>query len=97
MLDEIVAKEETTGTGEEIFVVGPGRVHCDDNRSIYCRVVNGAPFRSEIVGFRPVRGYSCRIRVVRFSMFPGGVTPPSDHIPTYGYRWLETLERNPGN
>ena len=97
VLDEIVTKDEATGTDEEIVVVGPGRVQCDDNRSIYCRVVNGAPFRSEIVGFQPVHGYSYRIRVVRFSMFPGGVTPPSDDIPIYGYRWLETLERNPGN
>lgn len=97
VLDEVVSKDEVTGAGEEIVVVGPGRVHCNDNRSIYCRVVNGAPFLSEIVGFNPVHGYSYRLRVVRFSMFPGGVTPPSNNIPTYGYRWLETLERSPGD
>ncbi len=97
VLDEIVTKDEATGTDEEIIVVGPGRVHCDDNRSIYCKVVNGVPFRSEIVGFQPWHGYNYRLRVVRFSMFPGGVTPPSNNIPTYGYRWLETLERSPGN
>ena len=97
VLDEIVAKDEATGTDEEIIAVGPGRVHCNDNRSIYCKVVNGAPFPSEIGGFKPVHGFSYRLRVLRFSMFPNGVTPPSDDIPTYGYRWLETLERNQGD
>ena len=29
-------------------------------------------------------------------MFPEGVTGPP-HVPAYGYRWLETLERTSGS
>lgn len=94
VLDEIVERTEAAGTQEEEITVGPGRIRCGENRSISCNVVNGAAFRSEIVDFQPVHGYSYRLRVERFSMFPGGVTPPGK-IPAFGYRWLETLERNP--
>lgn len=97
VLDEAAAKTEAAGTQEEEITVGPGRIRCDENSAIYCNVVNGAAFRSEIVNFQPWHGYSYRLRVVRFSMFPSGVTPPSNNIPTFGYRWLETLERSPGN
>ena len=97
VLEEIVAKTEAAGTQEEEVTVGPGRIKCDETGSNFCNVVNGAAFRSEIVDFQPVHGYSYRLRVERFSMFPSGVTPPSNNIPTYGYRWLETLEQNPGN
>ena len=97
VLGEIVAKTEAAGTQEEEITVGPGRIKCDENSSISCNVVNGAAFRSEIVDFQPVHGYSYRLRVERFSMFLDGVTAASSNIPTFGYRWLETLERNPGS
>ena len=93
VLDEIVTKAEAEGTEEQTIVFGTHRVRCDDNQPIYCNTVNGAAFRSEIVNFRPSHGYSYRLRVARFSMFPSDVAPPSDNIPTYGYRWLETLEQ----
>ena len=97
VLDEVVAKTEAAGTQVEEITVGSGRIECDETGSNFCNVVNGAAFRSEIVDFRPVHGYSYRLRVERFRMFPGGVTTASGNIPTFGYRWLETLERNPGN
>ena len=97
VLGEIVAKTEAAGTQKEEITVGPGRIKCDETGSSFCNVVNGAAFRSEFVDFRPVHGYSYRLRVERFSMFPGGATAASSNIPTFGYRWLETLERNPGS
>ena len=57
----------------------------------YCKVVNGAPFRGEIVGFQPWHDYSYRLRVERFDMFPDGKAG-SPEVPAHGYRWLETLE-----
>jgi len=64
---------------------------------VYCNVVNGEAFRSEIVNFQPWHNYSYRLRVERFDMFTNNTTPPSSNIPTYGYRWLETLEQNTNN
>lgn len=97
VLDELVAKSEATGTREEEITVGPGRIRCGENSSNSCNVVNGAAFKSEIVNFQPQHNYSYRLRVERFSMFPDGVTAASGNIPIFGYRWLETLQRNPGS
>ena len=96
VLTEIASKTEVTGTEEEI-TVGPHRTSCGDNDSVYCNVVNGEAFRSEIVNFQPWHNYSYRLRVERFDMFTNNTTPPSSNIPTYGYRWLETLEQNTNN
>ena len=92
----VVSKTEVTGTEEEISV-GPHRTRCDSNYPVYCNVVNGEAFRSEIVDFQPWHNHSYRLRVERFDMFTGGMTSSSRDIPTYGYRWLETLERKSGN
>ena len=97
LLNNVYTKTEATGTDEEVIVVGPHRVKCDDNYPVYCNVVDGAAFRSEIVDFQPAHDYSYRLRVVRFSMFAGGVAASSPDVPIFGYRWLETLERSPGN
>ncbi len=96
VLTEIVSKTEVTGTEEEI-TVGPHRTPCNDNSSVYCNVVNGEAFRSEIVNFQPRHNYSYRLRAERFDMFTSSTTPPSPNIPTYGYRWLETLEQSSNN
>ena len=75
----------------------PHRVECDDGYPGYCKVVNGAPFRGEIVGFQPRHDYSYRLRVERFGMFPDGMTGSPPFLPAYGYRRLETLERTPSD
>ena len=92
MLSEVVSRTEAAGTEEEI-TIDPHRVECDDGYPGYCKVINGAPFRGEIVGFQPRHDYSHRLRVERFGMFPDGMTGPPPYVPAYGYRWLETLER----
>ena len=96
LLNEVNSTTEVAGAEEEI-TVGPHRIKCDDNYAVYCNVVNGEAIRSEIVNFQPWHNYSYRLRVERFSMFTGGITPSSDNIPTYGYRWLETLESESKN
>jgi hypothetical protein len=96
VLNGMVSKTEVTGTEEEI-TVGPHRTPCNDNYPVYCNVVNGEAFRSEIVNFQPWHNYSYRLRVERFNMFTNNTTPPSSNIPTYGYRWLETLEQSTNN
>ena len=90
---EVVSRTEATGTEEEI-TIDPHRVECGDGYPGYCKVVNGAPFRGEIVGFDPWHDDGYRLRVERFSMFPGGAAG-SPEVPAYGYRWLETLEHRP--
>ena len=94
VLREVSARTRATGTEEEI-TVDRHRVPCDDGHPGYCKVVNGAPYRGEIVGFQPRHEDDYRLRVERFAMFPEGVTG-APYIPDYGYRWLETLERTPG-
>ncbi|MXX70425.1 MAG: DUF4377 domain-containing protein [Gemmatimonadetes bacterium] len=94
VLREVAARTRATGTEEEI-TVDRHRVECDDGHPGYCKVVNGAPYRGEIVGFQPRHEDNYRLRVERFAMFPEGVTG-APYIPVYGYRWLETLERTPG-
>ena len=96
VLSEVVSRTEAAGTEEEI-TIDPHRVECDDGYPGYCKVVNGAPFRSEIVGFQPRHDYSYRLRVERFGMFPDGMTGSPPYVPAYGYRWLETLERTPSD
>ncbi|MDE2762857.1 MAG: hypothetical protein OXQ94_18070 [Gemmatimonadota bacterium] len=93
-LSEVSSRTRAAGT-EEVITVDRHRVPCDDGHPGYCKVVNGAPFRGEIVGFRPRHEDSYRLRVERFDMFPEGVTG-APHVPAYGYRRLETLERTPG-
>ena len=95
VLSEVVSRTRAAGTEEEI-TIDPHRVECDDGHPGYCKVVNGAPFRGEIVGFQPLHDYGYRLRVERFGMFPDGITGPP-HVPAYGYRWLETLERTPSD
>ena len=96
LLTEIASKTEVTGTEEEI-TFDTHRIPCGDNYPVYCNVVNGEAFRSEIVNFRPGHGYSYRLRAERFDMFTNNTTPSSSNIPTYGYRWLETLQQNLNN
>ena len=96
VLNSVTSKTEATGTQEEI-TVEPHRIECGNSDRVYCNVVNGEAFHSEIVGFDPWHGYSYRLRVERFDMFSGGVTASSSDIPDYGYRWLETLERSPAD
>ena len=91
VLSEITSRTEASGAEEEI-TVDAHRVECGDGFPGYCKVVNGAPFRGEIVGFQPWHDYSYRLRVERFRMFPDGATG-SPEVPAHGYRWLETLER----
>ena len=95
VLKSIVSRTEATGTEEEI-TVGPGRIECGSGDRVYCNVINGEAFHSEIVGFQPWHGYSYRLRVQRFDMFTSGVSSSSD-VPDFGYRWLETLERTPAD
>ena len=94
VLSEVSSRTMAAGT-EEVITVDRHRVPCDDGHPGYCKVVNGAPFRGEIVGFRPRHEDSYRLRVKRFDMFPEGVTG-APYVPAYGYRRLETLERTPG-
>ena len=90
----VVSKTRPAGTEEEI-TIDRHRVECGDGYPGYCKVFNGAPFRGEIVGFRPRHEYDYRLRVEKFSMFPDGMTG-SPNVPDYGYRWLETLEEMQG-
>ena len=94
VLSGVSSKTMAAGTEEEI-TIDRHRVDCDDGQPGYCKVVNGAPFRGEIVGFEPEHDYDYRLRVERFDMFPEGVTGPP-YVPVYGYRWLETIERTSG-
>ena len=92
VLGEIVSRTRAAGTEEEI-TIDPHRVRCDDGYSGYCKVVNGAPYRGEIVGFQPLHDYGYRLRVERFNMFPDSIAW-SPTVPAYGYRWLETIEQS---
>ena len=94
VLREVASRSTATGTEEEI-TVDRHRVPCGDGHPGYCKVVNGAPFRGEIVGFDPRHEDSYRLRVERFDMFPEGVSGAA-YVPEYGFRWLETLERTSG-
>ena len=94
VLSEVSSQTRAAGTEEEI-TVDRHRVECGDGHPGYCKVVTGVPFRGEIVGFQPAQEESYRLRVEKFDMFPEGVTG-APYVPTYGYRWLETLERTPG-
>ena len=94
VLSEVSSRTRAAGTEEEI-TVDRHRVPCDDGHPGYCKVVNGAPYRGEIVGFHPRHEDSYRLRVERFDMFPEGLTG-APYIPAHGYRWLETLEQTPG-
>lgn len=94
VLGEVSSRTRAAGPEEEI-TVDRHRVECDDGHPGYCKVVNGAPFRGEIVGFQPRHEDSYRLRVERFDMFAEGVTG-APYVPTYGYRWVETLERTSG-
>jgi len=94
VLSEVSSQTRATGTEEEI-TIHRHRVQCADGHPGYCKVVNGVPYRGEIVGFRPRHEDDYRLRVERFDMLPKGVTG-APHVPAYGYRWLETLERTPG-
>ena len=93
VLGEIISRTRAAGTEEEM-TIDPHRVMCDDGYPGYCKVVNGAPFRGEIVDFQPRHDDGYRLRVEKFSMFPDGMTR-SPEVPAYGYRWLETLEHTP--
>ena len=95
VLSDVSSRTRAAGTEEEI-TVDRHRVECGDGHPGYCKVVNGAPFRGEIVGFQPLHDYGYRLRVEMFDMFPEGVTG-APYIPAYGYRWLETLERTSGH
>lgn len=95
VLREISSRTRAVGTEEEI-TIDPHRVECDDGYPGYCKVVNGAPYRGEIVGFQPGHDYGYLLRVERFDMFPEGMSG-SAMVPHHGYRWLETLERDPGD
>ena len=94
VLSRVSSTTRATGPEEEI-TIDHHRVPCDDGHPGYCKVINGTPFRGEIVGFHPRHEDSYRLRVERFDMFPDGVTGTS-YVPAWGYRWLETLERTPG-
>ena len=97
LLNSVVSRTEAAGAEEEEITVGPGRVECGTGDLVYCNVVDGEAFLSEIVGFQPWHGYSYRLRVERFDMFAPGVTASSSGVPDFGYRWLETLERSPAD
>ena len=100
MLGGVVSRTRASGTEEEI-TFEPHRVECGEGDPRYCNVVNGTPYRGEIVGFLPWYDYVYRLRVEKFSMFPDSVAESpegmtgSPNVPAYGYRWLETLERTP--
>ena len=47
-------------TSFEYEAVDRHRVECDGGHPGYCKVVNGAPFRGEIVGFGPEHDYNCQ-------------------------------------
>ena len=89
VLNEVSSRTEVSGAEEEI-TVDAHRVECGDGYPGYCKVVNGAPFRGQIVGFQPLHDYNYRLLVERFGMFPDGTT--GSPVPAHGYRWLETLE-----
>ena len=94
VVSKVASRTTAAGTEEEI-TLDRHRLACDDGHPGYCKVVNGTPFRGEIVGFQPRHEDSYRLRVERFDMFPEGVTG-SPYVPAYGYRWLQTLERTSG-
>ena len=94
VLGEVVSRTRPAGTEEEI-TIDRHRVECGDGYPGYCKVVNGAPFRGEIVGFQPRHEYDYRLRVEKFEMSPDGAAA-SPQVPAYGYRWLETLEETSG-
>ena len=91
VLNEVASRTTAAGT-EEVITIDRHRVRCGDGHPGYCKVVNGTPYRGEIVGFQPRHEDSYRLRVERFEMFPEGVSGAAS-VPDYGYRWLETLER----
>ena len=91
----IVSRTVAAGVGEEVIALGRGRVECGDGHPGYCKLVDGVPFRGEIVGFDPRHEDDYRLRVERFDMFPDG-EGGSAVVPPIGYRWLETVERIPG-
>ena len=93
VLGAVSSRSRAAGTEEEI-TIDRHRVECDDGHPGYCKVVNGTPFRGQIVGFQPLHDYDYRLRVEGFDMFPEGMTG-APYIPVYGYRWLETLQRTP--
>ena len=95
VLSNVVSRTRAAGTEEEI-TIDRHRVECDDGYPGYCKVVNGAPYRGEIVGFHPRHEINYRLRVERFDMFPEGMTGSPD-VPAHGYRWLETLEATEGS
>ena len=94
VLSDVVTRTEVAGTEVEI-TVDHHRVECGDGYPGHCKVVDGAPYRGEIVGFQPRHEVDYRLRVERFDMFPEGMTG-SPTVPAHGYRWLETLEATPG-
>jgi hypothetical protein len=94
VLNDVVSRTEATGTEVEI-TVDRHRVECGDGYPGYCKVLDGVPYRGEIVGFQPRHEVDYRLRVERFDMFPEGMTG-SPNVPAHGYRWLETLEATPG-
>lgn len=95
VLSEVVSRTRAAGTEEEI-TVDRHRVECGDGHPGYCKVVDGAPYRGEIVGFQPRHEVDYRLRVERFDMFPEGMSG-SPNVPAHGYRWLETLDATPGS
>ncbi len=95
VLSGVVSRTRAAGTEDEI-TIDRHRVECDDGYPGYCKVVDGTPYRGEIVGFHPRHEFDYRLRVERFDMFPAGVTGSPD-VPAHGYRWLETLESTPGS
>ena len=96
VLSEVVSRTTAAGTEEEI-TIDRHRVECDDGYPGYGKVVNGTPFRGEIVSFQPRHDSGYRLRVERFGMFPDGMAGSPPYVPAYGYRWLETLERTPSD
>ena len=94
VLSGVASRTGAAGTEVEI-TVDRHRVVCGDGHPGYCKVVNGIPYRGEIVGFQPRHEDGYRLRVERFDMFPEGVSGAA-YVPEYGYRWLETLERASG-
>ena len=95
VLSDVVSRARAAGTEVKI-TVDRHRVECGDGYPGYCKVVDGAPYRGEIVGFQPRHEVDYRLRVERFDMFPKGMTG-SPNVPTHGYRWLETLEATLGS
>ena len=95
-MNSVVSKTEAAGAEEEEITVAPHRIECGSGDLVYCNVVNGEAFLSEIVGFQPWHGYSYRLRVERFDMLPDGVTAGSSDIPDYGLPLAGNAGTNPG-